>query len=159
MKNLYAVALLAFPFSAIADSTAPVAPEAWDNARPDVQIAVVHGAVPDTYTVNAIVSDLRTGKVLAEPVLVTRAGTPARAEIGGVGSQGTVSVAFAVTVDPSGQTAAYSSEVRHDAKVIASQSATLAVANRRCARAQPIGPRTYRPRACALADRQGRRLA
>ena len=128
MKKLFAVALLALSFSALADSATPVAPDAWVGARPNVQITVSHGTAPDTYTINAIVSDLRTGNVLAKPVMVARAGSPARAEVGGVGVKGMVSVAFTVTVDPSGQTAAYSSEVRDNAEVVASQSATLAVA-------------------------------
>lgn len=128
MKKLFAASLLTLSFSALADSAAPVAPDAWAGARPSVQITVAHGTTPDTYNINAVVSDLRTGNVLAEPVLVTRAGTPARAEIGGVGVKGMMSVAFTVTVDPSGQTAAYSSEVRDNAEVVASQNATLAVA-------------------------------
>ena len=128
MKKLFAVALFALSFSALAASADPVAPDAWMGARPSVQITVVHGTAPDTYIINAVVSDLRTGNVLAKPVMVTRAGTPARAEIGGVGVKGMVSVAFTVTVDPSGQTAAYSSEVRDNAEVVASQSATLAIA-------------------------------
>ncbi|MCI0351490.1 MAG: hypothetical protein L0Z53_18870 [Acidobacteriales bacterium] len=128
MKKLFAVALLTLSFSAHADSAAPVAPDAWMGARPNVQITVSHGTTPDTYTINAVVSDLRTGNVLAKLVMVARAGSPARAEIGGVGVKGMVSVAFTVTVDSSGQTAAYSSEVRDNAEVVASQSATLAVA-------------------------------
>lgn len=38
-----------------------------------------------------------------------------------------MSIAFSVTVDPAGDTAAYSSEVRNNAAVVSSQSATLAV--------------------------------
>jgi hypothetical protein len=127
MKKLFALALLALSFSAVADSAAPTSPDAWVGARPNIQIAVTRGATPDTYTVNAVVSDLRTGNVLAKPVVITRAGTPARAEIGGVGAKGMVSVAFTITVDASGKTATYSSEVRDNAEVVASQSATLAV--------------------------------
>ncbi len=129
MKKLSAAALLILSFSAFADSTTPVASDAWTGARPNVQITVSHGTAPDTYTINAIVSDLRTGNVLAKPVLVARAGSPARAEIGSVGSKGMISIAFTVTVDSSGQTAAYSTEFRDNAEVFASQSATLAVAH------------------------------
>jgi hypothetical protein len=128
MKKMLAVLLLALSFSVFADSAAPVTSDAWMGARPSVQITVAHGTAPDLYNINAVVSDLRTGAVLAKPVMVTRAGAPARAEIGGVGVKGMVSVALTVTVDPSGQTAAYSSEVRDNAEVVASQSATLAVA-------------------------------
>lgn len=127
MKKLLAAALLVTSFSALASSAEPAAPDAWHGARPNVQIAVSHGDTADSYTINAVVSDLRTGKVLAKPVMVARAGAPARAEIGGVDVKGMVSVAFTVTVDPSGETAAYSSEVRDNAEVVASQSATLAV--------------------------------
>lgn len=66
MKQLFAVALLALSFSALADSAAPAAPDAWMGARPNVQIAVSHGTTPDTYTINAVVSDLRTGNVLRQ---------------------------------------------------------------------------------------------
>jgi hypothetical protein len=127
MKKLFAVSLLALSFSAAADSADRISPAAWLDAHPSVQISVTHGDVSDTYKVNAVVSDLRTGKVLAKPVLVTRAGVPARAEIGGDGTKGMVSVMFTVTVDPSGKTAAYSSEVRDNSQVVTSQSATLAV--------------------------------
>lgn len=128
MKQLFAVGLLALSFSALADSATPVTPDAWIDARPDVQISVSHGPAPGTYTINAVVSDLRNGNVLANPVMETRAGAPAHAEIGSTGVKGMASVAFTVTVDPSGQTAAYSSEVRDNAEVVSSQRATLAVA-------------------------------
>jgi hypothetical protein len=128
MKKLFAFALAAVSFSAFAASADRISPAAWLDAHPNIQIAVTHGDAPDTYNINAVVSDLRTGKVLAKPVLVTRAGTPARAEIGGDGVKGMVSVTFTVTVDPSGKTAAYSSEIHDNSEVVASQSATLAVA-------------------------------
>jgi hypothetical protein len=127
MKKLFAVSLLAFSFSAFADSADRISSAVWLDAHPSVQIAVTHGDAPDTYNVNAVVSDLRTGKVLAKPALITRAGTPARAEIGADGTKGMVSVTLTVTVDPSGKTAAYSGEIRDNSELVASQSATLAV--------------------------------
>lgn len=127
MKKLFAVALLTLPFSAFADSAAPSSSDAWHGARPDITVSVSPGDTPDTYRVSAVVTDLRSGTVLAEPVMAVRPGKAARAEIGGVGTEGLVSVAFAVTVDPSGDTATYTSEVRNNAEVISSQSATLAV--------------------------------
>ena len=127
MKKLFATALLALPFSAFAASPAPASSDAWQGARPAVEISVSHGESPDTYQVNAVVSDLRNGTVLAEPVMLVQAGKVARAEIGGIGAEGLASVAFAVTVDPAGETATYASEVRNNAEVVSSQSATLAV--------------------------------
>jgi hypothetical protein len=127
MRKLMIACLLALSFPAFAETPAPAAADAWVGARPSVQITVAHGDALDSYEIHAVVSDLRTGDVLAKPVILTHAGAPAVAEIGGVGVEGMVSVVFTVTVDASGRTAAYSSEVRDNAEVIASQSATLAV--------------------------------
>jgi hypothetical protein len=127
MKWLLAIAVPALPFSTFGASPAPASADAWQDARPAVDISVSRGEAPDTYQVNAVVSDLRNGDVLAKPIMVIQAGKAARAEIGGVGMDGFVSVAFAVTVDPTGETAAYTSEVRNNAEVVSSQSATLAV--------------------------------
>src|SRR5689334_5622774 len=123
MKKLCVLVPLALSSAALAAPTDTASADAWKGARPNVEISVAHAAAPDTYTVNAVVTDLRTGHVLAKPVMLTRAGMPARAEVGGVGVEGMASVAFTVTVDASGQTAAYSSEVRDNAEVVASQSA------------------------------------
>jgi hypothetical protein len=127
MKKLFAVSTLALSFSAFADSADRISPADWLDAHPSVQVSVIRGDAPDTFKVNAVVSDTRTGKVLATPLLITRAGTPARAQIGADGTKGMVSVTFTVTVDASGKTAAYSSEIRDNSEVVASQSATLAV--------------------------------
>ena len=98
------------------------------DARPDLKLAVTRGTAPNTYTIKAVVSDLRSGSVLATPVMIAHARAAARAEVGGVEVKGMVSVAFSVTVDPSGKTDEYSSEVKDNAGIVASQSATLAVA-------------------------------
>jgi len=127
MKRLAAVALLALPSAAFAASPSPTSSDAWQGARPAIEISVGHAEAPGTYRVNAVVTDLRNGDVLAEPVMVMQAGQAARAQVGGVGVEDLVSVAFAVTVDPSGESASYTSEVRNDAEVVASQRATLAV--------------------------------
>ena len=53
------------------------------NGRPDLKLAVTRGTTPDTYTFKAVVSDLRSGSVLATPVMSAHAGAAARAEVGG----------------------------------------------------------------------------
>lgn len=126
MKTIFAVALLAVSVPAFAEG-ATTSSDAWQGARPDIAVSVSQGDTPDTYKVNAVVTDLRSGDVLSEPVMVAYAGKAARAEIGGIGTDGLMSIAFSVTVDHAGDTAAYSSEVRNNAEVVSSQSATLAV--------------------------------
>lgn len=127
MKNLIAIALLTVSSVAIASSNAPVSPDAWTNAQPNVQVAVSHGTTADTYNVSATISDLRTGQVLAEPKLITSAGKPAQVQAGATGIAGMITVEFTVTVADSGDVAAYTSQVKDNGVVISSQSATLAV--------------------------------
>lgn len=127
MKKLLAISLLAAVASASA-APGPTPPgNAWVGARPAVQVSVA-SAGTDTYRVQATVRDLRNGNILSEPKLVTRAGVPAKAEVGADGAPGDMLVAFTVTVAPDGQSASYTSELRSNGEVLASAEATLAVA-------------------------------
>ncbi len=60
MKTLFAVGLLTASFSSVADSSPPDSQGAWGGARPNVQVNVTPGSAPDTCTVKATVSDMRT---------------------------------------------------------------------------------------------------
>lgn len=129
MKSpLFAIGILVISLAASAgtDQGVPSADD-WLNARPDAQVRVSRGSAPGTYDVKATISDLRSGKVLAQPQLVARAGQPAVVDVSARGAEGMVSVRFTVTVAPSGDTAAYTSEIRNDDVVVSAQSATLAV--------------------------------
>ena len=116
MRTLFAASLLALSLHAFADSPAPaVSPDAWQGAHPSLEINVTRGAEPDTYSIKAVVTDLRNDTILSRPELLTRAGSPARFELGGVGIDGAISLKLEVTVDPDGQTATYASEIRDNA--------------------------------------------
>ena len=126
MKKLLALSLLTVASAAFAAPDTTPAADAWVGARPAVKVSVAKAGA-DTYRVNATVRDLRNGNVLSEPVLVTKAGVPAKAEVGATGAVGNMLVAFTVTVAADGQSASYTSELRSNGEVLASEEATLAV--------------------------------
>lgn len=127
MNTLLATALLALAPLAFAGTATPPVQADWLQAHPNVQVVVTPGAATGTYSVEAIVMDLRSGKVLAEPRLTVQAGEPARAQVGAIGDDGLMSVTFTVTVNEDGRSAAYTSEIRDNNEVISSHSAMLAV--------------------------------
>lgn len=128
--SLLAIGFLAVSLAASAGAD-PGASSAgdWRDARPDAQVHVSRGSAPGTYDVKATIADLRSGKVLAQPRLVARAGQPAVVDVGAKGAQGMVSVHLTVTVASSGDTAAYTGEVRDNDVVVSAQRATLAVSH------------------------------
>lgn len=128
VKVFAVVALLSLSCHAYADQRDPVpSADAWIGARPSVEVSVHPGPDADTYRVNAVVTDLRSGQVLSIPMMLVAAGAPAKAEIGAVGIQGATQLAFSVTVAADGESAAYSAEVRSNGEVISAQHATLLV--------------------------------
>ena len=126
MKKLVALCLFAAVAAANAAPSATAPGDAWIGARPAVRIAVSPEGT-DTFRVSATVQDLRNGNVLSEPVLITKAGMTAKAEVGTAGAPGATVVAFTVTVALDGKSAVYSSEVRSNGEVLAAEEATLVV--------------------------------
>ena len=126
MKKLVALCLFAVVATANAAPSATPPGDAWIGARPAVKVTVSPDGA-DTFRVSATVRDLRNGNVLSEPVLITKAGMPAKAEVGTTGAPGATVVAFTVTVAPDGKSAVYSSEVRSNGEVLAAEEATLVV--------------------------------
>lgn len=110
-----------------ARASAPVPAEAWIGARPAVEISVREGAASDTYEVSAVVSDLRNDTVLARPLLIVNAGSPARIEMGATGEADAVLLALSVTVDAAAGTARYEATVSIGDGMISRHGATLAV--------------------------------
>lgn len=135
MKTLFAIAMLAFSFSAVAGSTAPISsshpapsnPDSWMGAQPDVRVRVKSIRDTDTYLVSAVITDTRDGRVLSGPTMTVKAGVPAKVEVGTTGAPDATSLMFSVTVAPDGKTASYRSEVRSNAVVVSAQDAVLAV--------------------------------
>lgn len=125
MNKLMLTVLMCFAFVVHADTSTADSLDVWKEAEPEVQVTVVPVAEPDSYKVNAVVTDLRTGTVLSRPELRVRAGTPARVE---VGTEERIKLIFNVTVDASGESATYSWELRDNDLVRASESSTLVIA-------------------------------
>ncbi|TBR40416.1 MULTISPECIES: hypothetical protein [Dyella] len=121
--------LLALSSVASAKPAGDISATDWNNARPKVELRVSRGTTSDTYAVEATISDLRSGKVLAHPKVITRAGVPAKIQAGAKGAAGLISVEATVTVAPSGATATYASEIKDNDAVVSSQGATLAVSS------------------------------
>lgn len=126
-RVLLVIGLTLFASAALADASRVETTGDWRNARPKVEIQVRRASDADMFVILATISDLKTGKTLAQPKLKTRAGVPARIEVGAKGEPGLISVDATVTVSPSGTSALYSSDIHDNDQVISSQTATLAI--------------------------------
>ncbi|MGY4516906.1 hypothetical protein [Lysobacter sp. HA18] len=126
MKQLFALSLFAIAAAATAAPVATPAGAAWAGARPAVNVSVARAGA-NTFRVSATVRDLRNNNVLSQPVLVVKAGVPAKAEVGATGAPGTSAVAFTVTVAPNGESASYESQIKSNGAIIATEEVTLAV--------------------------------
>jgi hypothetical protein len=126
--NRLALALLALTFAtAYAEGPVAQSPDVWIGARPSVEISVRPSSTAGTFMIAAVVKDLRNGEVLSKPMMLVKAGAPAKLEVGAQGVPDASALSVAVTVAGDGKTAAYSSEVRSNGEVVSSQQATLAV--------------------------------
>jgi hypothetical protein len=127
VRVLLAVGAIFFASAAVSDAHGVATVGDWHNARPKIEVQVRRANAADRFVILATISDLKTGKTLAQPKLETRAAIPARIEVGAKGEPGLISVDATVTVSPSGTTASYTSEVHDNDQVISSQTATLAI--------------------------------
>lgn len=127
MRKLFIASLALLPLLAAGADRSHSTPEMWRNAQPQLSINVKHGAQPETFDVITVVTDHRTGSILSEPRMTIKAGSWARVQLGATGAPGDVSLSLAVTVDPSGENAAYFAKIhRHDAPTD-SESGTIVV--------------------------------
>jgi hypothetical protein len=125
MRSLIALALaLAFTVFSGPVAAQQFNPNDWKEARPVTSIAVNRTVQAGVYRVSAVITDVHTAKVLGKPVLLTKPGVPGTIEMG---TQAGVIVRFVVTVDQSGQTAVYRSEVLKGGTVQSGNSGTIAV--------------------------------
>lgn len=126
--NRLALALLALTFAtAYAEGPVAQSPDVWIGAHPSVEISVRPSSTAGTFMIAAVVKDLRNGEVLSQPMMLVKAGAPAKLEVGARDVPDASALSVAVTVAGDGKTAAYSSEVRSNGEVVSSQQATLAV--------------------------------
>ena len=127
MKKLPLLLATLVSTSALASGAAPTTPDAWMNAQPSLELTVEPAGSADTYSVQAVITDKVTGKVLERPTMVIKGGAWGRAEIGAKGAPGMVSVTLAVSVEPSGRGAAYFAEFRREGGNTDTQSGTVFV--------------------------------
>lgn len=125
-KFLFAASLLCLCSLANAENAST---NDWSHAKPKIEVQVKRMQAKDAYVVTAAISDINSGKMLAQPKLITHAGTPARIEVGEKGAPGAITVDVEVTVASSGATASYASEIRDNDKMVSSQLLTLAVSD------------------------------
>ncbi len=128
MYKLLAISLLLLSSSALAADTPATNAQVSENAQPQVRVSVSQGASASLFNVGAVITDRRTGNVLAKPTMSIEAGAWAQAEVGATGTSGLTSVAFSVTVDPTGQHAAYFAEIRRADGKVDSESGTMRIA-------------------------------
>lgn len=127
MKKLAALSLFAaLAVAGTAFCATPASSHAWIGARPSTKIAV-SSIGNHRYRINATIRDLRNGKVLSRPELITKAGAPAEIRVGRTGSPGDTLLSFTITVAADGKSAAYRSSISRNGEVMTSQEGTLAV--------------------------------
>ena len=127
MRKLLIASLALLPLLAVGADRSHSTPEMWRNAQPQLSIKVEHGAQPDTFDVIAVVTDHLTGSILSEPRMTIKACSWARAQLGATGAPGDVSLSLAVTVDPSGENAAYFAKIHRPDATTDTESGTMAV--------------------------------
>ena len=97
----------------------------WRGARPAVALELEPGVEPQTWSVLVSISDLRDGRVLAQPRLEVQAGTPGVIE---AGVEGAVRLRLEVGVDSTGTRATWQFVLRDGDVVLTEQRATLTLA-------------------------------
>jgi hypothetical protein len=108
--------------AAVAQSAAPAA---WTAAHPMTEVSVKATDKAHLFLVSARITDAQTAATLAAPSFVAEAGVPAGFV---VGANPGVSLRFSVTVDSSGSSARYRSEILKDGKIQSGYSGVLYVA-------------------------------
>lgn len=101
--------------------------QAWQAAHPLTSVSVASTDSAGVYRVSVTVVDAQSSQVLANPILMARAGSPSRYQIG---FNPGVSIRFTVTVNADGRTATYQSETLRDGQVQSGYIGTLYVQER-----------------------------
>ncbi len=100
----------------------------WTGARPSVHFELEPGADTGSWVAIATVSDLRNGKVLANPSLTLAAGTPAVIELG---TPGAVTLHLEVAIDATATRAMWTFELRDGDEPLTRQHAVLTLSRPR----------------------------
>ena len=121
-KSLSGAALVLLGIVAVGAQSPPVD---WRGVRPSVVVEMEPGTDTGAYEAYVTISDLRDGRVLAQPRLEVQAGTPGVIE---AGVEGAVRLRIEVGVDSTGTRATWQFELRDGDTVLTEQRATLTLA-------------------------------
>lgn len=100
----------------------------WRNVRPSVVLELEPGTDSGAYDVYATISDLRSGRVLAQPRLQVQAGSTGAIE---AGARDAVSLRLEVGIDATATRATWSFELRDGDALLTEQRATLTLSRPR----------------------------
>lgn len=125
---LFALGTAFLPLLLIAQVAKDVTADHWLTSEPTLLITVTPATTPRAYLVTGLITDARTNKVLANPVLETPAGESASSEISLKQAGRTMAVRFTVRVRPNGKSADYSGEAVRNGKLLAEYDGTVSVA-------------------------------
>ncbi len=118
-KTILFVTTLLAPIAALAQTTFD--PVAWEASRPATSVEVTPDKQIGHYVVRAIVTDLDTQRVIAEPMLVARNNEPATFEMG----TPKLLLRLVVNIAPDGRSASYVGEIHKAGKIESSHSTSL----------------------------------
>lgn len=95
------------------------------DAEPAVEITIEPANTPDSYAVSVTISEGDPATVLAQPMLIVKAGETATFEMGADGSSTAKAIKLSVALDKSGKKAEYTAEVRRNGQVVSTRSASV----------------------------------
>lgn len=115
---LFAITLLA-PVLAWAQGSFD--PLVWEASRPATAVKVMPGEKAGQYRIQAVVTDLDTKKIIAEPTLVARANEPATFEMG----TPNLLLKLVVRIAQDGRSASYVGEIHKAGRLESAHSSSL----------------------------------
>lgn len=98
------------------------------DIEPAVEISIEPANTPDTYAVSVTISEGEPATVLAQPMLIVKAGETVTFEMGADGSAAAKAIKLSVALDKSGKKADYTAEVRRNGQVVSSRTASVPAA-------------------------------
>ncbi len=124
-KSLFGAALVLLGIVAVGAQSPPVD---WRGVRPSVVVEMEPGTDTGAYEAYVTISDLRDGRVLAQPRLQVQAGSSGAIE---AGIEGAVTLRLEIGVDSTATRATWSFELRDGGVLMTEQRATLTLARPR----------------------------
>ena len=98
------------------------------DVEPAVEISIEPANTPDNFAVSVTISEGEPATVLAQPMLIVKAGETVTFEMGADGSATAKAIKLSVALDKSGKKADYTAEVRRNGQVVSTRSASVPAA-------------------------------